>query len=89
MSPAAFLTTDIVVGAVLTICGLIAWRRRPRLWEGRVLLVAGVTWFAGALLPGAELLHRGALVHLHLGHPTGRLLRPLAVAAVAIAWVAP
>ena len=73
---------------MLCVGGLIAWRRRPTLWEGRILLVAGVTWFAGAVVPGAELLHRGALVHLHLGHPTGRLLRPLAVAAVMLAWVA-
>ena len=88
MSPAAFVIADIVVGVVLCVGGLIAWRRRPTLWEGRILLVAGVTWFAGAVVPGAELLHRGALVHLHLGHPTGRLLRPLAVAAVVLAWVA-
>ena len=88
MSPAAFVIADILVGVVLCVGGLIAWRRRPTLWEGRILLVAGVTWFAGAVVPGAELLHRGALVHLHLGHPTGRLLRPLAVAAVVLAWVA-
>jgi hypothetical protein len=87
MNPTAFLITDIGVGAVLMICGLIAWRRRPRLREGPILLLAGATWFAG-FLPGIELLHRGALVHLHLGHPTGRLLRPLAFGAVVIAWIA-
>lgn len=88
MSPAALVVADVMVGVVLCVGGLIAWRRRPALWEGRILLVAGATWFVGAVLPGAELLHRGALVHLHLGHPTGRLLRPLAVAAVVMAWVA-
>jgi signal transduction histidine kinase len=87
MNRTVLLTVDLVVGGVLTICGLIAWRCRPKLWEGRILLIVGATWFIG-FLPGAEFLHRGALVHLHLGHPTGKLRRPFAVATVAIAWIA-
>lgn len=83
----ALIVADVIVGIALLFCGVLAMRRRPRLWEGAVMLLAGVTWFAG-FLPGAALLHRGALVHLHLGHPTGRIRRPLAVVTVVASYLA-
>lgn len=52
------------------------------------MLLVGGTWFLGAVIPGAALLHRGALVQLHIAHPTGRLRRPLAVVTVIVAWSA-
>lgn len=52
------------------------------------MILVGGTWFLGALIPGALLLHRGPLVQLHIAHPTGRLRRPLAVVTVVVAWFA-
>jgi signal transduction histidine kinase len=43
---------------------------------GRMALLLGLTgaaWFAGTLVPALVFLHRGPLVHLLFGYPTGRL----------------
>ena len=79
---------DLGVGAVLLVCGVLAWRHRPASRAGLIMVGAALAWFAGSLVGGAVFLHRGPLVHLHLSYPTGHLRRPLATATVVVAYVA-
>ncbi|MFH8252953.1 sensor histidine kinase [Microbacterium sp. B2969] len=80
------LILDIATGVVLGIFGAIAWARRPASRDGALMLVTAAVWFLGSFWPPALYLHRGALAHLHLGHPDGRLRRSAARYAVAVAW---
>ena len=84
--PAAWVP-DVTVGwAFLVAAGVRA--RQARSAQAAVLLaLTGVTWFAGSLVPGLVLLHRGPLVHLAFAHPTGRWSRAAAV-AVPVAYAA-
>jgi signal transduction histidine kinase len=78
---------DGVVGVVLLVCGVIAWERVVGSRTGPLMVVAGLTWFAGTLAPAALFWHRGPLVHVIVSYPTGRLGRRLAVATVVLAYV--
>ena len=79
--------SDLVTGWVLLGCGLVAWDRRPTSLFGPLLVIAGVAWFVGSVVPAALYLHRGPLVHALLTFPGGRLSRRSAQLAVAAAYV--
>jgi signal transduction histidine kinase len=78
---------DGAVGVVLVVCGLGAWEWKAESRTGRLMTLAGFTWFAGSLAPAALFWHRGPLVHLHISYPTGRLRRRFAAATVVVAYV--
>jgi signal transduction histidine kinase len=78
---------DFAVGALLIVCGAVAWERRPGSRVGALMSLAGFTWFLGTLFEPALFLHRGPLVHLHLSYPTGRLPTRLARVVVVVAYV--
>jgi signal transduction histidine kinase len=90
---------DLAVGWTFIVCGLIADGRRPSSRIGLLMVITGLTWFAGnfasvdvepiAWLSGAALyLHRGPLIHAVLSFPTGRLTSVPDRAVVALAYVA-
>ena len=81
------VVADGMVGMVLVVCGVVAWERREQSRTGPLMVLAGVTWFAGTLASVALFWHRGPLVHLQLTYPTGRLRRPLATATVVVAYL--
>jgi len=83
----ALISADFIVGAVLIVCGLIAWERRPESRCGLLMLLAGSTWFLGNVSAALVYLHRGPLVQLVLSYPTGRLRSRLAQVVVALAYV--
>lgn len=84
----ALLLADWMVGIVLLVCGVIAWRARARSRVGLIMIGAAGAWFLGGLIGPAVFLHRGPMAHLHISYPTGRLRRPLAWFTVAAAYVA-
>lgn len=79
---------DALVGVVLLAVAVAAAGLRPDSRVGVLAGVAGITWFAGYLVPELQLVHRGALVHLLLSYPTGRLPWWPARIAVAASYVA-
>jgi signal transduction histidine kinase len=78
---------DALVGVVLLVAAAAA-RLRSDSRVGLLAGVAGITWFAGSFVPELQLVHRGALVHLLLSYPTGRLPWWPARIAVAASYVA-
>jgi signal transduction histidine kinase len=78
---------DFAVGAVLVLCGALAWGRRPESRVGALMWLSGLTWFLGTLSEPLLYLHRGPLVHLLLSYPSGRLSSRYARAVVVIAYV--
>lgn len=78
---------DGIVGAVLLIGGVLGLRRPGGRRVGGLMLLGGVTWLLGTVLPAAVLWHRGPLTQLTLSYPTGRVRRPLAVAAVGAGYL--
>ena len=90
---------DLAVGWSLIGCGLVAARRRPESRTGLLMAATGFTWFLGNFSDvgaaavawvAAHLvyLHRGPLVQLVLGYPSGRPPSRLAKAAVVVGYVA-
>jgi hypothetical protein len=77
---------DLATGWVLIACGLVVWGRRPRS-VGMLLVVTGVTWFAGTLVPAAAFLHRGPLVHVLAAYPSGTVQGAWLRLLVAAGWV--
>jgi hypothetical protein len=77
---------DLATGWVLIGCGLAAWsaRRTP---IATLLVLTGVAWFAGTLVPAAAFVHRGPLVHLLAASPTGRVRGRMLHGIVAAAYV--
>ncbi|MGH1563882.1 sensor histidine kinase [Mumia sp. DW29H23] len=87
MSAEALVTAlDPLVGVVLLVGGILAWRFRPASRVGALFVLTGVCWFVGALVPALALLHRGPLVQLLLTFPTGRTHQPRTRAAVVLGW---
>jgi hypothetical protein len=76
------VSADLATGWVLIGCGLAVWGARRSSTAG-LLVLTGVTWFAGTLVPAAVFLHRGPLVNLLAAYPTGRV-RGTAVRAVVV-----
>ena len=86
MADLALGVADTIVGLVLLGAAAATAPRQRRV--GLVMAAASVTWFLGSLASPLLFLHRGPMVQLHISYPTGRLRRPLAVGAVAVAYVA-
>lgn len=63
------------VGLMFALAGLATLRPGDRM-IGRLMVVTGVTWWAGWLGDAALFWHRGPLVHLLLLYPGRRLSRP-------------
>ena len=78
---------DLATGWTLIACGLVAWGLRPESRSGSLLAATGFAWFAANFTGDLALyLHRGALIHLVLSYPYGRLGRRLDRCAVAIGY---
>jgi len=68
--------------------GLAAWPRRETRGSAALMAWVGVTWLLGDAFQTLVLLHWGALAHLLIAYPTGRLESRVARAAVLIGYVA-
>jgi signal transduction histidine kinase len=79
---------DVAVGWAFLAGGLLLRTRAPQERIGLLMGWVGVAWFLGTLVPALVFLHRGALVHLLFGYPTGRLSRVGRVAVPAAYGVA-
>jgi signal transduction histidine kinase len=84
----ALAVADATAGVTAAACGVLARRRRPASRVGLVMLGTSVCWFAGDLVAPLAYLHRGPLIHLTLGYPTGKLHRALSLITVSVAYVA-
>ncbi len=78
---------DALAGAAMLACGLVAWQQRPESRAGAILTAGGFAWFLGTLAGWAIYLHRGALAHLALSYPAGRMRSRFEWAAVGAAYV--
>jgi signal transduction histidine kinase len=77
---------DLVTGWMLLGAGLLVWRRRAERFNGPLLGLTGVTWFAGNLTPAALFVHRGPLLHGLFSDPDGRPGSRLRFVAVVVAY---
>jgi signal transduction histidine kinase len=77
---------DLSAGLALLVCGAATWMRRPRAGAGPLMLLSGVTWFAGDLWSALLYAHRGPLVHLVLTYPSGRSSSRVTLAVIAAAY---
>jgi hypothetical protein len=68
--------------------GLAAWGRRRARGSAVLMLWVGAMWLLGDAFQALVLLHWGALAHLLIAYPSGRLGSRLARAAVFVAYVA-
>ena len=78
---------DLIAGLVLVGGGVLAWSRRPRAGAGPLMLLTGVTWFAGDVWNTLLYAHRGPLVHLLLTYPSGRTSSRITRLVIAAAYV--
>jgi signal transduction histidine kinase len=78
---------DLAAGLALLGGGAVAWTRRPRAGAGPLMLVSGLSWFAGDLTGALLYAHRGPLVHLLLTYPSGRSSSRVALPLTAAAYV--
>jgi signal transduction histidine kinase len=80
------IVLDSAAGFALLFLGLTAWRTRPETRAGPIMAGAGFAWFLGTLWAPAVFLNRGALAHLLISYPSGRLSTRLELAAVGAAY---
>jgi hypothetical protein len=78
---------DPVVGGVFVVVGALVWWRRRARRAGALLVLAGVCWYAGALLPSLVALHRGPFVHLIATYPSGRARRLSTIVLIVLGWL--
>lgn len=82
---------DASVGVVVLALGLVCCRRPTDRRTGTLITAVGATWLLGDVATAATFLHRGPLVHVLLGYPTGRLrsrpVQALVVASYVVAAV--
>ena len=94
---AAWIALALTLGWGFAGAGIFAWWRRPENRIGALMTLVGFLWFLGALssaddpwaftigmLVGA--LWIGALIHMLVAFPTGRVDRGLERAVVIVAW---
>jgi signal transduction histidine kinase len=75
---------DLLVALAWIGGGLAAWARHGTRASAVLMAAVGLTWLLGDADRSLVLLHRGALAHLLLAYPTGRLdSRPARVAVLA------
>src|SRR5215207_7430272 len=97
--PAAWIVLALTLGWGFTGAGIFAWWRRPENRTGPLMTLVGFMWFLGALnsadaawaytlglLVGA--LWLGALVHMLVAFPTGRVRPGLERGVVIVGWAA-
>ena len=77
---------DLLVGLAWFGGGLAAWPRRETRGSAALMAWVGVTWLLGDAFQTLVLLHWGALAHLLIAYPTGRLGSRVARAAVLIGY---
>jgi signal transduction histidine kinase len=77
---------DLAVGLALLGGGAAAWTRRPRAGAGPLMVVSGLTWFAGDISSALLYAHRGPLVHLLLTYPSGRTSSRVTLLVIAAAY---
>jgi signal transduction histidine kinase len=85
--PAGLIVAGLLVGWVYIGAGAVLRGRVPTARTGNLLVLTGVAWFIGGLVPAAVLLHRGPLVQAIVAYPTGRLSTRNARLAVACVYV--
>ncbi len=78
---------DAAVGLVVLALGLLCCRRPADRRAGALVAAVGATWLFGDVTSAATFLHRGPLVHVLLGYPTGRLRSRPARALVLASYV--
>ena len=99
-APADFLALDTTLGVVFIVAGYVAWRRRPEIPTGPLLVLSGALWFVGSyglmpIVPFAALgfafsqLYDLVLAYLLLTFPGERLTgaRRLALAALGLGFL--
>jgi signal transduction histidine kinase len=74
---------DLLVGLAWMGAGLVACTRRRTRRSSALMVGVGAAWLLGDLYQPLVLLHRGALAHLLLAYPSGRLGSAPARAVVA------
>jgi signal transduction histidine kinase len=74
---------DLSIGVAMLVAGAAVVARRGR-GAGAPMVITALAWLAGDVTDALLYVHRGPLVQLLLGYPTGRL-RPRAVVAVTVA----
>ena len=79
---------DLLVAFAWLGGGLAAWGRRRTRGSAVLMLWVGAAWLLGDAFQALVLLHWGALAHLLIAYPSGRLGSRLARAAVFVAYVA-
>ena len=78
---------DVATGVVLVTAGVTTWTRARHSRTGSLLVLAGVAWLAGDVVPALALAHRGPLVHALLTFPTGRTRSRPVIVVIAAAYV--
>jgi hypothetical protein len=78
---------DLAVGLALLIGGAAIWLRARRSASGALMVLAGITWFAGDISDTLLYAHRGPLVHLLLTYPSGRTRSRIVSAIIGAAYV--
>lgn len=78
---------DLAAGLALLGGGVVASAYRTRAGAGPLMLLSGLSWFAGDISGALLYAHRGPLVHLLLTYPSGRSSSRIALAVVAAAYV--
>ncbi|HET6687375.1 MAG TPA: hypothetical protein VFH02_12715, partial [Jiangellaceae bacterium] len=77
---------DVATGVVLATAGVTTWTRARHSRTGSLLVLAGVAWLAGDVVPALALAHRGPLVHGLLTFPTGRTRSRPVIVLIAAAY---
>src|SRR5918999_4516226 len=98
-APVDFLVLEGALGVLFIVAGYVAWRRRPEVSTGPLLVLSGALWFVGSyglmpIVPFAALgfafsqLYDPVLAYLLLTFPGERLTgaRRLALAALGLGF---
>jgi signal transduction histidine kinase len=97
--PAAWIALALTMGWAFCAAGIYAWWRRPENRTGALMTLVGFTWFLGALGSAGtawvytlgivlDSLWVGALVHMLVAFPSGRVARGLERGMVILGWAA-
>ena len=95
--PAAWIAIALTMGWGFAGAGIYAWWRRPENRVGPLMTLVGFTWFLGALLSAETAwaytlglllssLWVGALIHMLVAFPSGRVEPGLERRLVAVGW---
>jgi signal transduction histidine kinase len=81
------VTGDLLVGVVWIAVSAALWQEERARRMAAISAGLAATWLAGSIEPALVVLHRGPLMHLVLGYPSGRLDSTAARALVTAAYV--